>query len=115
MASLLKIRERALRKVGVYEVGQTIDAVDDASASEDLTSLLTKLRELSLAPWDISGAVPAEYEDSVVDLLAWKIAPDYGVGNDRAIQLKASHDEGMRYLERLKPAQIYTDVDFAGY
>jgi hypothetical protein len=78
MASAQDIIARALTRLSILRIGNTPSAAQSAHALQSLNSMIDS--------WAASGVVinqniplPAEHEPAFTDLLAIRLAPDYGV------------------------------------
>jgi hypothetical protein len=84
MATLTRvaISERALEALGVLAAGQAPNAEDGNRALEATDSRYGQLKTAGLAPYLLS-AVPEEFQTPLIHLIAFDLAPTFGVSAER--------------------------------
>ena len=77
MATATQIAERALKRLGIVQSGESASSVDIADASEALNAMIESWNAEGLS----GNAIPydSRFEHGIIAMLAVRIAEDYGV------------------------------------
>lgn len=67
-----------LRKIGVVGVGDNASGDDTNHVNRILTTELEMWAEKGLVDWDITSDIPAERYDALKNMIAAKVASDFG-------------------------------------
>lgn len=87
----------ALRRLLIVGAGQTASSEDLATAEQFADGLFAELRHRRLAVFPVT-AIPEWAQTAMCTLLSWRMAPEYGIGGERLLMLKAGADQAMRDL-----------------
>ena len=82
MATSAELRNKALRKLGVFGTGQTPSAQKQADLDASYVEVYAELSSRSLTTWDSDEDIPEEYVSSMVSLMADSRKDEYRVPND---------------------------------
>lgn len=95
MATATEISTRALKRIGVIDSSSTPAAADIADATVELNAMI--------ASWEAEGLtgdilpIDARFENSVVDMLALRMCPYFGITPDARIERNS--DKGWAQLQ----------------
>lgn len=82
MAVAAEVRNKALRKLGVFGTGETASAKKQADLDAAYTETYAELASRSLTTWDIDEEVPDEFVAPIVSLMADSRKDEYRIPND---------------------------------
>lgn len=86
--SLATIYNRALRRLKVLGRGQTANAEDTADMTEAYKEVYYWLDRRNLVSWDVTDAVPTEFVNDVVALIANSRLDEYSVPEARRVTIE---------------------------
>ena len=95
MATLLSVKQKALRRLGVLGAGQTMSGDQDTQVTTAYNSIYDRLLAKDLVAWAKNSDVPDSFVESFVSILAFELANEYGVSDSRwqRLQLAAMKAE----------------------
>lgn len=101
MANLTRqqITDRALETLGIKAAGQSALAEDGNRGLEAFDAVYYRLRKEGLSPFATS-AVPEWAQTQLINLIAWELAPGFGVSAGRSQLLAEAAQRATRDLER---------------
>ncbi len=82
MAVAAEVRNKALRKLGVFGTGETASSKKQADLDAAYTETYADLSRRSLVTWDFDEEVPDEFVKPIVALMADARKDEYRVPND---------------------------------
>lgn len=83
METLLSVKQKAFRRIGVLGAGQTMSGDQDVQATTAYNSIYDRLLSQELVGWAKASDIPDEFVESVVSLLAFELADEYGISDSR--------------------------------
>jgi hypothetical protein len=102
MADRQDLIYRALRNLGALPQGQAPAAEDYASMSALVDSVLAELEAKDIIWIASADAIEDEHFLSLGHILAWKAAPEFGVGSDQALAaLAVDAEQKLAEMDRL--------------
>lgn len=108
MATATQIRERALKKLGVTSLNQTVQSefADDIDIA--YLEVHAMLDTLKLATWDYDDDVPDEFAAPVVWLVADARKDEYSVPNDRYARIVADAAKAEQIIRTMQASNVYS-------
>ena len=107
MATAAKIREKALKNLGVRSTGQTTQSEIQADMDEAYTEVYAMLEALDLATWDSDEDIPAEMVNPVVWLVASVRKDTYSIPNDRYQRISTDAAAAIPLIKELQASNTY--------
>ena len=107
MATAAKIREKALKKLGVKATGQTTQAEITADLDAAYVEVYAVLEALDIATWDSDEDIPDEMVVPVVALVAMSRTDEYSVPNDRLQRIAAGAAGAIPLIKELQASNTY--------
>lgn len=83
MATLLSVKAKALRKLGILGVGQDMTGDQDAQATTAYNSVYDRLLSKDLVAWAKESDIPDEHVEPISSILSFELANEYGVSDSR--------------------------------
>lgn len=90
MATLLSVKQKALRKLGVIGISQDLTGDQNAQATTAYNSVYDRLLSKNLVAWAKDDDIPDEYVEPVASIIAFELTNEYGVSDSRFQRLQYS-------------------------
>ena len=115
MATLLSVKEKALRRVGVLGNGQTVSPLQDVQVTSAYNSLYDELQSKSIAAWAQDGDIPDTFVEHIVDMLSFNLANEFGVSDSRWQRLQITADRAELKLRAISYPNYVSDTEVTDY
>jgi len=89
MATVAQVKRQSLELLGRLRLGQSFQTQDDTAMQESYDEVYANLKELGLATWASTAAIPAKVVPYVVALTAFNRIDTYGVSDSRYKRIAA--------------------------
>lgn len=110
MTTESQLRIKALRLLGVLGVGRTPTSAQDNDMKEAYTEVYAELDKLNLVEWAEGSDIPAEFVDTVANLIASKRIDEYGVAGERYQRIMGKALQAEITLSRLIASDYVSDT-----
>lgn len=101
MATLLSVKQKALRRLGVLAAGQTMSGDQDTQVTTAYNSVYERLLEKELVAWAKNADIPDQFVEPFVCILAFELADEYGISDSRWQRLMVRADKAEPQLRAL--------------
>lgn len=107
MATAAEIRNKAAKRMGLFGTGQTLRSAIAADLDAAYTELYAVLSAKELVVWDEDEAVPSEFVDDLVTLLAYSRLDEYSVPLERYNRIVSKVPGAIPRIRALQASNVY--------